>query len=128
MGCSSRRDRPRPWPLSGDIGCGRHDVPCPGFDAHLSSARGQSEHKDGVGTMLRNQARQIAIDRRISRIKNMRDDMRSGESRPAPARETFCKQCGGINGRAGKPAEAGDEQTRRTTPIPRRRGHDRGGD
>ena len=66
----------------------RHCVLRARLDAQMPPPAGHAEQQDDVG-LLRHEFRQIAIDRRIGRGKDMRVDLDAVECRSPPAHERF---------------------------------------
>ena len=84
----------------------------------------KAEHQHDVGLVLRDQLRQVAIDRRVAGLEDVHDAPHIGERRPPPLRDRARERPARIERRAGKAAEAGDEDvvivTRPSAPRSRR--------
>ena len=78
------------------------------LDAKLSPAPSDAKHQNDVG-LLREELRQFAIDRTVSRGEDVDATIKGGESRPAPTCKCLGKSSARIEGRAGKWTEAGDQ-------------------
>ena len=98
-------------------GIGKQDrdrIARPRLDAELTSAPGEAKHQNDI-RLQREQPRQVAIDGRVRRCKDVGRANDFGESRPAPAGESLDQSRAGIERRAGKRAEADQEDPHRVS-------------
>jgi len=91
----------------------RPPVSCAYLDPKVGRARCEPEHQYDVGSVPRDQCRELASDRRIARREHVRDPPDRAERRPPPARQAFGKRRSRIDRRAGKRAKPGDEHNLR---------------
>ena len=73
---------------------------------------GKPEHQHDVRLVLGDELRQVAIDRRVAGLEDVHGALHVGERRPPPLRERQRERAARIERRAGKAAEAGDEDVR----------------
>jgi hypothetical protein len=106
------RDRALVRSAAADIGKqDRHGIARARLDAHVRRPRRETEHQHDVRLVLRDQLRQIAIDRRIARLEDVDRTPHIGECRAAALRNRERERPARIERRAGKAAEAGDENS-----------------
>ena len=65
----------------------RNGIPRPGFDAQMLRALGEAEHQQRVRFVYADQARQIAINRAVTDIEDMRNQRHIRESRTPQRRQ-----------------------------------------
>ena len=96
-------------------GIGKQDrdrIARPRLDAELTSAPGEAKHQNDIRLQCE-QPRQVMIDGCVCRCKDVGRANDFGESRPAPAGESLDQSRAGIKRRAGKRAEADQEDPHR---------------
>ncbi|HEX4236702.1 MAG TPA: hypothetical protein VHZ64_01990, partial [Xanthobacteraceae bacterium] len=77
------------------------------LDANLAPPAGKTDDQDDV-RLTRQQFGQIAVDRAVSRRKDVTCDLDPGERRAAPARQRDCQTAAWIRRRARKWTKACD--------------------
>jgi hypothetical protein len=90
----------------------RQGIPRTGLDADLTSPPGEAKDQNDVGLVCK-QLRQITIDSRIGRRKDMDAAIEASEGRPPPASERQRDRRTRVERSAGEGAEASKEDAHR---------------
>ena len=88
---------------------GRDGVACARFDPDISGAIGEAETQQGLRAMLGDEFGQFPVDGGVGDMEDVADQFDVGEGRAAELRQPLHQRHRRVERRAGKGAEAGDQ-------------------